>query len=426
MPLTYHRPGQLCTEHTLLVPLDHAHPAGPQIEVFAREVVGPGNADKDLPTVLYLQGGPGYAAERPSSSSAWLHRALLDYRVVLLDQRGTGRSTPTNRQSLAGRTDADKADYLQHFRADAIVRDAELLRAQLIGDRPWTLLGQSFGGFCALTYLSLAPHGVAGAMIAGGLSGLTGSPDEVYRAAYPRAVAHNDRFYTRYPGDRKLARQVVDHLADTSTRMPTGERLTPERFQMLGASLGSARTFDLLHYLLEQAFVPSSRGPTLSDTFLRGVDAVVSMADRPLYALMHESIYCQGGASAWSAHRIRQEFDQFDPQHGGEIYFTTEMYYPWLFEQDPSLMPLRGCAELLATRQDWSALYDLDQLAANTVPVAAAIYLDDLYVDATQSMITAGMVRGLRPWITNEHGHDALSSQPMVFDRLHAMLQGEA
>ncbi|GGS56561.1 alpha/beta fold hydrolase [Actinokineospora fastidiosa] len=421
MPLTYRRPDQVCVEHTFTAPLDHADPAGPAIEVFATEVVRSGNVGRDLPTLLYLQGGPGHAADRPSSGAAWLARALRDYRVVLLDQRGTGRSTPATRQSLEPFTSKEQAAYLRHFRADSIVRDAELVRGQLIGDRPWSLLGQSFGGFCALTYLSLAPDGLAEVMIAGGLPGLTTGPDEVYRAAYPRAVAHNERFFARYPGDRDIARAVAKHLADTDTRMPTGERLTPERFRMLGLCLGMAGSFDLVHHLLSQAFIPAGAGPALSDAFLRGVDGALSMAERPLYALLHESIYCQDGASGWSAHRVGQEF----PEFGADVLFTAEMFYPWLFEQDPSLAPLRDCAHLLAATP-WPPLYDLGRLSANTVPVAAVVYFDDLYVDRGQSLATAALVRELRPWVTNEFGHEGVGSRPGVFDRLRAMVAGEA
>lgn len=48
----------------------------------------------------------------------------------------------------------------------------------------------------------------------------------------------------------------------------------------------------------------------------------------PLYVLMHEAIYCQGAASNWSAHRIREtEFKEaFDAEaavaSGRPIYFT--------------------------------------------------------------------------------------------------------
>jgi pimeloyl-ACP methyl ester carboxylesterase len=424
MPLTYRRPGQVCVEHTLDVPLDHDDSAGPRLEVFAREVVSPAHAGKDLPTLLFLQGGPGCAADRPSSGAAWLDAALRDYRVVLLDQRGTGRSTPVNRQSLAGRTAADQAAYLRHFRADAIVRDAELVRRHLQGDRPWTVLGQSYGGFCALTYLSIAPHALTGVMIAGGLPSLTATADEIYREAYPRAIAANQQFFARYPADRKLARQVVDHLADTDARLPTGERLTAQRFQMLGTTFGATGTFDTLHHLLETAFIGSAGRPVLSDAFLRGTDAIVSMADHPLYALMQETIYCQGRAAGWAAHRVRSEFDQFDP-HNGEVNFTTEMFYPWVFEQDPALSPLRDCAEALAAYDGWAALYNVDTLADNLVPGAAVVYADDLYVSRTHSLQTAAIVGNLRAWVTNEHAHDALKTHSQVFERLHAMIGGE-
>jgi hypothetical protein len=52
---------------------------------------------------------------------------------------------------------------LRNCRADSIVRDAELVRASLVPknnhDGRWSLLGQSFGGFCCVTYLSIAPQG---------------------------------------------------------------------------------------------------------------------------------------------------------------------------------------------------------------------------------------------------------------------------
>ena len=92
--MTYRQPGTVLTDRIFAVPLDHGRPDGPQIEVFAREVAAAGKADADLPWLLFLQGGPGFGAQRPQGREGWLNRALEDYRVLLLDQRGTGRSTP--------------------------------------------------------------------------------------------------------------------------------------------------------------------------------------------------------------------------------------------------------------------------------------------------------------------------------------------
>ena len=91
---SYRQPGTVVTDHHFSVPVDHGRPEGERIEVFAREVVATGKAGERLPWLVFLQGGPGFAAQRPVGRSTWLDRALDDYRVLLLDQRGTGRSTP--------------------------------------------------------------------------------------------------------------------------------------------------------------------------------------------------------------------------------------------------------------------------------------------------------------------------------------------
>ena len=99
---SYRQPGTVLTDHTFLVPLDHADPEGDQIEVFGREIVA-AESDRadDLPWLVFLQGGPGFAAQRPVGRQPWLDRALDDYRVLLLDQRGTGRSSRISARSLA-------------------------------------------------------------------------------------------------------------------------------------------------------------------------------------------------------------------------------------------------------------------------------------------------------------------------------------
>ncbi|HEY8987875.1 MAG TPA: alpha/beta fold hydrolase, partial [Candidatus Limnocylindrales bacterium] len=152
---TYNVPGARFTEREHSLPLDHARPDGPRISVFTREVAAPDGADR--PYLVFLQGGPGFEAARPTSPPiGWMKRALLDYRVLLLDQRGTGRSTPVGPE-IPGASAKTQAEYLTRFRADSIVRDAERIRGEL-GVERWSVLGQSFGGFTSMTYLSIAPE----------------------------------------------------------------------------------------------------------------------------------------------------------------------------------------------------------------------------------------------------------------------------
>ena len=64
------------------------------------------------------------------------------------------------------------------------------------------MLGQSFGGFCTITYLSLAPEGIREALITGGLPGLDATADDVYRITYPIVAERNRRHYERFPHGR--------------------------------------------------------------------------------------------------------------------------------------------------------------------------------------------------------------------------------
>jgi len=427
---SYRHPGTVLTDHMFLVPLDHAKPDGEQIEVFGREVVATGKADQadDLPWLVFLQGGPGFAAQRPVGRETWLARALDGYRVLLLDQRGTGRSSRVTARSLARLGSARaQADYLALFRADSIVLDAELIRRELTGGQPWSVLGQSFGGFCTVTYLSFAPAGMREALITGGLPGLDSRADDVYRITYRIVAARNAAHYQRYPGDVAAARQVAEYLAAHEVRLPDGARLTVEAFQAIGGMLGSSTGTHELHYLLEDPFDGDGG---LSDVFLQEIYERVSFARAPLYAVLHEACYAQGAATRWAAQRVRSEFGSFDASAAlsgdAPVLFTGEMIYPWMVDNDPALRQLREAAELIAERDDWPPLYDPARLAANEVPAAAAVYYDDMYVPAELSTPTAAAITGLKAWVTNEYEHNGLRvSDGRVLDRLIAMNRGD-
>ncbi|MER6748592.1 MULTISPECIES: alpha/beta fold hydrolase [Streptomyces] len=432
MTVSYRQPGVVLTDRRFTVPLDHDTPSGETIDLYAREAVASDKAGQDLPWLLYLQGGPGFGANRFIRKEAWLGRALEEYRVLLLDQRGTGHSTPANRQTLPLRGGpAEQADYLSHFRADSIVRDCEAIRPQVTGGAPWTVLGQSFGGFCAVAYLSTAPEGLDTALVTGGLPSLDAHADDVYRAAYPRVARKVAAHYARYPQDVERARRIADHLLTHEVVLPNGYRFTVEAFQSLGLMLGGGDGSHRLHHLLEDAFVRTPGGPALSDAFQEQAQALLSFAGHPLYALVHEAIYGQDARpTAWSAERVRNEFPGFDAAKtlaGDEpLLFTGETIHPWMFDCDPALRPLRETAELLAARTDWTPLYDPARLAANEVPVAAAVYHDDMYVHTAHSLETARAIRGLRTWVTDEFEHDGVrAGGPRVLDRLIALARDE-
>jgi pimeloyl-ACP methyl ester carboxylesterase len=411
MPASFATRGLLLTEHELSVPLDHARPDGEHITVFAREVADPDGRDR--PLLVFLQGGPGGEAPRPTrhpSTPGWLDRALSEFRVLMLDQRGTGRSTPIG--AMAGLSAREQADRLVHFRADAIVRDAEHLRREL-GVERWSVLGQSFGGLCVMTYLSIAPEGLREAFVTGGLGPIGPRIDDVYRATYPRTLERCRRYYERYPGDRARVRALRERLDAEDMRLPSGDRLTGRRLRLLGNLLGMSAGAEELHYILEL--------PIDSPAFAHDVDAALGFARNPLYAVLQEACWADGGATRWAAERLLPaEYDD-DPE-----LFTGEHVYPWMFEDFAALAPLREAADILAAHE-WPRLYDPDRLAANEVPVAAAIYAEDMYVERAFSEETAAHIRGLRPWLTNEYEHNGLRADgARVLGHLVDLVRGRA
>jgi len=409
MAISHRVPGAVLTEREHAVPLDHDRPDGPAITVFSREVAAPDSGDR--PYLLFLQGGPGFEATRPTAPpSGWLARAIREYRVLLLDQRGTGRSTPVG-SVIPGDDPAGQAAYLTHFRADSIVRDAEAIRREL-GVERWSVLGQSFGGFSTMTYLSIAPEGLREAFITGGLSPIGRPADDVYGATYRRVIDANRRYFERYPDDRARVRAILRRLADDEVLLPGGERLTARRFRQLGLWLGDSAGFELLHHVIELPFA--------SPAFLDDAAHGVRFDRNPIYATLHESSYADGVVTDWSAARTLPD------EVESEGLFTAEHVYPWMWEDYAGLRPQREAADLLAGHP-WPALYDAERLRRNEVPVAATIYVNDLYVDRDFAEETAATIGNLHVWETDEFEHNGLRSHgKRVLGRLIGLLRDRA
>lgn len=96
--------------------------------------------------VLFLHDGPGFGTTAQD-------RTLFDpehYRIILMDQRGSGRSTPHGE--------------LNHNTTAELIDDIEAVREHLNIDR-WLLLGGGWGGTLALLYAQQFPQRVAGMIL---------------------------------------------------------------------------------------------------------------------------------------------------------------------------------------------------------------------------------------------------------------------
>ncbi|UJF20037.1 alpha/beta hydrolase [Vibrio sp. SS-MA-C1-2] len=405
------------TPHTFTVPLDYTSPEV-TISVFAREITLCDEQDNQKPWLVFFQGGPGFPSPRQNGHSGWIKRALQTYRVLLLDQRGTGNSSVISHQTLSHLSPTQQAEYLTHFRADNIVRDAEFIRKAFNIDK-WAILGQSFGGFCSLTYLSLFPESLLQSYITGGVPSIYRHPDDVYHATFKRTLEKNQQFFQQFPQAQQMCQEIANHLIEQEEFLPNGQRFTVEQFQQIGINFGMSDTFLPTYYLLENAFITIEGKHQLRYEFLNSMLMEQGFQTHPIYALLHESIYCQGIASNWSAHRVRKQVNIFDYQPNQPFYFTGEMVFPWMFEQYKNLKPLQQAAEILANKADWGDLYDPEQLQNNQVPVSCAVYAEDMFVEMDISRETLTKIPNSKAWITNEYEHNGLRADgERILDKL--------
>ena len=187
-----------------------------QITVFAREVADPDGREK--PWLVYLQGGPGHESPRPTGNPrgpGWLDRALKDFRVLLLDQRGTGRSTPVTGRRARG---VPHALPRRHDRAR--LRAAS---AQRSARRRGACSARATAGSRSSRYLSFAPDGLREAFITGGVPGI-GVARSTTSSAPPGSgsIERNRRYYERYPAGPRADAGALE----PRTSAADGDRLT--------------------------------------------------------------------------------------------------------------------------------------------------------------------------------------------------------
>lgn len=425
------------------VPLDHKCPSLEYIPVVAKIVnkykpsLGKhfnlqgdilNNCDKLL---LFLQGGPGFPTPTPSNVSdpGFLSPLLdRDYTVVFLDQRGTGLSSYLDADTIIKRgSPQDQFDYIKHFRADSIVFDAEAIRLSLSPASKWSLLGQSFGGFTSVSYMSMFPLSLKQVMLTGGLPPIgIKEVGEVYAKTYKRTTERNVQYYKAFPNDVQHVWNIVNYLQDNKVQLPNGGNLSVNRFRHLGLSFGgSGGTLDLHKLVIMMSTEIKQRGEISYKTKM-DLQNYLGFETNVLYFLFQEAIYCNGEGmySNWAAHRESPE--EFRTTNGGIFMFTGEMVFPDMTDDYIELSKLKELSQLIHQHKNWSQLYDLETLKTvewDKLPVAAAVYLDDQYVDFDLSLSNGDYFHYER-YVTNSLFHNGLRAESNeVLDKLFDLIE---
>ncbi|TVY50629.1 Proline iminopeptidase [Lachnellula cervina] len=442
-------PGKLkVTELVFQVPRDYSNPLLGTLRVFARSVTkherpagsvdGKGNSVQK-PWLLWLQGGPGKGCQPPQA--AGITKLILDrgYQMLYMDQRGTGLSSPITAETLALQGDTQaQADYTKLFRADNIVADCEAIRDILTRNYPaelkkWSIWGQSFGGYCALTYLSKYPQGLQEVFISAGMTAIGKGPDEVYGIAFKKMIERNEAYYEKFPEDIQSIHDLAAHIKSKGgLKMPAGGLLTVQRFLTLGMVFGLSGGFDTVHDIVLRMRLDLESFNLISRPTLSKIEAIGGYDDNVLYAILREAIYNPRGPSNWAAERASASLEEFrwvlDPSSATRaspnvpLYFSGGMVFPFMFESFSELQKLRKVAEIIAQYPEWPDLFDEHQLAKNEVPVYAAVFVDDVYVNFELAQESIQKVRNCKQFITNTMYHDAVRSKTeQVVEALFAL-----
>ena len=142
-------------------------------------------------------------------------------------------------------------------------------------------------------------------------------------------------------------------------------------------------------------------------------------ARNPLYAIIHESSYADGGATRWSAERVEPEDFRGDTQ-----LLTGEHLFPWHFEDCAGLQPYREVASIVAehggpgsTTRRCSPRWTSRALRRSTPTTRSST--------GSSRWRPPPCCPACAPWLTDEFLHNGIrSGGERVLDRLIGLARG--
>lgn len=389
MNSTVYTPGIESREHEITVPIDRERPELGEISVFARELF----TDESLPALVYFQGGPGKPG--PRTMMGWIPEALERYRVILFDERGTGRSTKIDRTTPERIT----PHLLAHLRPPDVAADADAMREHL-GVEQWDLLGNSFGAACAGSYLSYFPEGVRRAHLVGAVPEPEMDVDLFNRLTFELLAQRQRELFDEIPWIKGRIEEVADHLANHDERMPTGEHLSPTRFRMAGVLLGEEDDFARLANLFEMPFTTHRGEKRLRGDFLAQLGSIISLETMPLWAVVHEQVMARPGHPVnWSADRIYHD-------HFEDLTLLGNHFLRTHFEEDPALRPFYKAVDEVHRMDDLKA--QAQDMGENRVPTAALLFTRDLFIPYELTSRSAAKISNLKLCSHETWFHDGI------------------
>lgn len=311
----------------LSVPENWAKPEGKTIELRVARVAAKKSSEAVADPILFLAGGPGQAALEAYPLLAAAFESINETRdVVLIDQRGTGESTPLDCQIdsswdlLESEADIDWEGYVKgclagisadprHFTTVDAIADFEHVR-ETLGYEKYNLVGVSYGTRAALTYVSRHPESIRSVIIDGVVPSQEAlgyshaiNLENALATTFSRCAA-NAECNQKFPDLANKLKVLLERLAYSSEviqlRHPTtGEAMTLEvSDQILAVAIRilsySPTTVALLPLLIHDAAENDNLQPlaaqaimaveSISDQLSRGMElSVLCSEDEPYF-----------------------------------------------------------------------------------------------------------------------------------------------
>ena len=305
--------GMHLTDYEFAVPLDHGHPTGEALSIFARALRHGDHASEKRQWLVFLQGGPGYPGPRPLTNSGWVKRALEDYHVLLLDSRGNGGSSVVLPQTLARRGDALRAGAVpeafsrRQHRARCRIDPAAAGRRRRAVERPRPELRRLLRRALPVLLSAGTARGVHHRRTAAAVR----QRRRLLPAHLSRGPAQDATNSSRaIPATTRCAAASWNTCIGTTSRCPPVAASPSAASSRWASCSASTRAWRISTTSSRSAFCAGVAGDELSLPFLRALENSQTFETNPIFAVLHEMCYTQGAASRWSAERVRGEFPE--------------------------------------------------------------------------------------------------------------------
>ncbi|CAI4216559.1 unnamed protein product [Parascedosporium putredinis] len=178
---------------------------------------------------------------------------------------------------------------------------------------------------------------VAEVFLTGGIPPVDVDPKEVYQATFTKLVERNIAYYKKFPGDIAVVNYIANHIHEQDgIQLPGGGHLTVQRLMTLGLAFGAHDGFQVVHSLLTRMKLEITQFGHLSRASLSTMELDVPFDTNPIYAILHEAIYCfgPGVTSNWAALRAGSQLGVYDwllEEYPGPVALSEASRKPLFF-----------------------------------------------------------------------------------------------